>query len=121
MLLHFSIIRLSLGSLHCACLKLYIKIISKLRRYTNVVMWQHVVQLHVRSLASRLGCSLPLGKTRYPLYRRLVGPQGRSGQARKIFRTCPDANLIANFWKLVTRRRSFLSPKCKKISCFISI
>ena len=28
--------------------------------------------------------SLPPGKTRYPLYRRLGGPQGRSGQARKI-------------------------------------
>ena len=34
--------------------------------------------------ASRLGRSLPLGKTRYPLYSRLVGPQGRSGQVRKI-------------------------------------
>jgi hypothetical protein len=28
--------------------------------------------------------ALPLGKTRYPLYRRLGGPQGRSGQVRKI-------------------------------------
>jgi hypothetical protein len=27
---------------------------------------------------------LPLGKTRYPLYRRLGGPQGRSGKVRKI-------------------------------------
>jgi hypothetical protein len=34
---------------------------------------------------SRHGCSLPLGKTRYPLYRRLGGPQGRSGQVRKIW------------------------------------
>ena len=32
---------------------------------------------------SRPGCFLPLGKTRYPLYRRLGGPQGRSGR-RKI-------------------------------------
>ena len=30
------------------------------------------------------GRSLPPGKARYPLYRRLVGPQGRSGQVRKI-------------------------------------
>jgi hypothetical protein len=30
------------------------------------------------------GRTLPLGKTRYPLYRRLGGPQGRSGQVRKI-------------------------------------
>ena len=28
--------------------------------------------------------ALPLGKTQYPLYRRLGGPQGRSGQVRKI-------------------------------------
>ena len=34
--------------------------------------------------ASRPGRSLPPGKNRYPLYRRLGGPQGRSGQVRKI-------------------------------------
>jgi hypothetical protein len=34
--------------------------------------------------ASRLGRSLPPGKTRYPLYRRLGSPQDRSGQVRKI-------------------------------------
>ena len=33
--------------------------------------------------ASRPGRSLPQGKTRYPLYRRLGGPQGRSAQVRK--------------------------------------
>ena len=33
---------------------------------------------------SRPGRSLLPGKTRYPLYRRLGGPQGRSGQVRKI-------------------------------------
>jgi hypothetical protein len=34
--------------------------------------------------ASRPGHSLPLGKTRYPLFRRLNEPQGRSGRVRKI-------------------------------------
>ena len=34
--------------------------------------------------ASRPGRSLPPGKTWYPLYRKLGGPQGRSGQVRKI-------------------------------------
>jgi len=34
--------------------------------------------------ASRPGCSLSPGKTRYTLYRRLGGPQGQSGQVRKI-------------------------------------
>jgi hypothetical protein len=33
---------------------------------------------------SRPGRTLPPGKTRYPLYRRLGGPQGRSGQVQKI-------------------------------------
>ena len=33
---------------------------------------------------SRPGRSLPPGKTRYPLYRRLGGPQGRSGRVREI-------------------------------------
>ena len=31
--------------------------------------------------AARPGRTLPPGKTRYPLYRRLGGPQGRSGRA----------------------------------------
>ena len=39
--------------------------------------------------ASRPGRSLPPGKTRYPLYKRLGGPQGRSGQVRKISPTPP--------------------------------
>ena len=34
--------------------------------------------------ASRPGRSLPPGKTRYPLYGRLGGPQGRSGQVQRI-------------------------------------
>jgi hypothetical protein len=34
--------------------------------------------------ASRPGRSLHPGKTRYPLYRRVGGPQGRFGQVRKI-------------------------------------
>jgi hypothetical protein len=34
--------------------------------------------------ASRLSRTLPPGKTRYLLYRRLSGPQDRSGQVRKI-------------------------------------
>ena len=36
--------------------------------------------------ALRSGHSLSPRKTRYPLYRRLGGPQGRSGQVRKISR-----------------------------------
>ena len=34
--------------------------------------------------AAHLGRTLPPGKTRYPLYRRLGGPQGRSGRAENL-------------------------------------
>ena len=34
--------------------------------------------------AARPGCTLPPGKTRYPLYRRLGGSQGRSGRAENL-------------------------------------
>ena len=34
--------------------------------------------------ASRPGSTLTLRKTQYSLYRRLGGPQGRSGQVKKI-------------------------------------
>ena len=36
---------------------------------------------------ARIGRTLPPGKTRYPLYRRLGGPQGRSGQAENLVPT----------------------------------
>jgi len=34
--------------------------------------------------------ALPPGKTRYPLYRRLGGPQGRCGRVQKI---CPPLGI----------------------------
>jgi len=34
--------------------------------------------------AARHGCTLPPGKTRFPFYRRLGGPQGRSGRAENL-------------------------------------
>ena len=37
--------------------------------------------------AARPGRTLSLGKTRYPLYRRLGGPQGRSGRAENLVPT----------------------------------
>ena len=44
----------------------------------------HGTRRGVRGSASRPGRSLPPGETRYPLCRRLGGPQGRFGQVRKI-------------------------------------
>jgi len=38
-------------------------------------------------LAARPGRTLPPGKTRYPFYRRLGGPQGRSGRAENLVPT----------------------------------
>ena len=37
--------------------------------------------------AARPGRNLPPGKTRYPFYRRLGGPQGRSGRAENLVPT----------------------------------
>jgi len=37
--------------------------------------------------AARPGRTLPPGKTRYPLYRRLGGPHGQSGQAENLVPT----------------------------------
>jgi len=37
--------------------------------------------------AARPGRTLPPGKTRYPFYRRLGGPQGRSGRAKNLVST----------------------------------
>jgi len=37
--------------------------------------------------AARSGLTLPPGKTQYPLYRRLGGPQGRSGRAENLVPT----------------------------------
>jgi len=37
--------------------------------------------------AARSGGTLPPGKTRYPFYRRLCGPQGRSGRAENFVPT----------------------------------
>jgi len=50
------------------------------KRYTSTLSWPR----HEKGSASRPGRSLPLGKTQYPLYRRLGGPQGQFGQVRKI-------------------------------------
>ena len=37
--------------------------------------------------AARPAHALPMGKTRYPFYRRLGGPQGRSGRAKNLVPT----------------------------------
>ena len=47
--------------------------------------------------AARPGRTLPPEKTRYPLYRRLGGPQGRSGRAEKSqYLQVPNTNQCAS-------------------------
>ena len=48
--------------------------------------------------ASRPGRSLPPGKTRYPLYRRLGGPQDRSGLVQKISPTTGTVQPVASHY-----------------------
>ena len=44
--------------------------------------------------AARSGRTLPPGKTRYPFYRRLGGPQGRSGGAENLVPTGIRSRII---------------------------
>ena len=65
--------------------------------------------------ASRPGRFLPPGKTRYPSYRRLDGPQGRSEQVRKIspppgFDPRTVQPVVSRYTDYVTRPTS-----CKKV------
>ena len=50
----------------------------------TTVHWKRRTITGGEGSASRPGRSLPPGKTQYPLYRRLGGPKGRSGQVQKI-------------------------------------
>ena len=53
------------------------------QRYSSTLFQTSALEVGEGS-ASRPGSTLPPGKTRYPFYRRLGGPQDRSGQVRKI-------------------------------------
>jgi hypothetical protein len=55
-----------------------------IRFYEDTSSGSRAVPCQKTAGQTRPGRSLPPGKTRYPLYRRLDGLQGRSGQVRKI-------------------------------------
>jgi len=61
--------------------------------------------------AARPGRTLPAGKTRYPLYRRLGGPQGRFVVHGKNV-----LEIIVIFWKLILSSIDVSFFK-KKIKC----
>ena len=68
--------------------------------------------------ASRLARSLPLGKTRYPLYRRLSGYQGRSGQVRKILpgERPQAAHLLRSWVRIPQGAWLFVCCECRVLS-----
>jgi hypothetical protein len=75
-------------------------------------------------LASSPSHSLSPGKTRYPLYRRLCGPQGRYGQVRKIssspgFDTWTVQPVASRYTDLATGPTDKF--KCKKIKKELSL
>jgi len=67
--------------------------------------------------ASRPGHSLPLGKTQYPLYRRLGGPQDRSWQVRKI---SPPPRFDPRIVRLVASRYTDYATRSTKGSVWYS-
>jgi hypothetical protein len=60
----------------------------------------------------------PQGKTRYPLYKRLGGPQGRSGQVRKIL---PPPGFDPRTVQSVvsTRPTADFNNKCISVFCWL--
>jgi hypothetical protein len=52
--------------------------------------------------------ALPQGMTRYPLYSRLSGPQGRSGRVRKI--SLPSGFNLRTVQSIVSRYTDWVSP-----------
>jgi hypothetical protein len=63
--------------------------------------------------------ALPPGKTRYPLYRRLGGPQGRSGRVRKI---SPATGIRALYRQACAEslyRLRYPGPSCKSVDWWI--
>jgi hypothetical protein len=70
--------------------------------------------------ASCPGHSLPLGKTWYPLYKRLGGPQGWSGQVRKISPPPGFDPQTVSPW-LVAVPTTLPGPHCQSIPLIISV
>ena len=67
------------------------------------------------------GRTLPTGKTRYPLYRRLGGPQGLSGQAENIvpigIRSRTFQLVVSSLYRLSYRAHVlFISGRTKCLS-----
>ena len=66
--------------------------------------------------AARPGRTLPLGKTRYPFYRRLGGPQGQCGWAENLVTTGfdPVQPVVSRFTDWASRPTPHLKPTLKR-------
>ena len=62
--------------------------------------------------AARPGRTLPPGKTRYPLYRRLGGPRGRSGRAENLVPIGIRSRTFQPVINRYTDRATRLKPRC---------
>jgi len=66
--------------------------------------------------AARPGRTLPPGKTRYPLYRRLGGPQGRSGRAENLvptgIRSRTIQPVVSRYTNWATRPTIYIYDSC---------
>jgi hypothetical protein len=75
----------------------------------------------------RAPAALPSGMTRYPLYRRLGGPQGRSGRVRKISPPTgirspdPPARRVAIPTELCRERNAYINTGNLSISLRLSV
>ena len=71
--------------------------------------------------AARPGRTLPPGNTRYSLYRRLGGPQGRSGRAENLvphrdsIPDCPPRSSVAIPTELPGPQRNVMGNKMKNL------
>jgi hypothetical protein len=63
--------------------------------------------------------ALPLGKTRYPLNRRLGGPQGRSGRVRNLSLPPPPPGIDPRTaWKIIgLHKLPHDQSTCEQMSC----
>jgi len=71
--------------------------------------------------AARPGHTLPQGKTLYPFYRRLGGPQGRSGQAENLIPTRIRSRtiqpVVSRYTDWATRPTARLGPEIDSQAC----
>jgi hypothetical protein len=67
-------------------------------------------------LAARPSCTLPPGKTRYPFYWRLDGPQGRSGRAENLVHIITKRNCKLQIMPVIVSLSILMKVWCVRAS-----